>query len=465
MKILLINSPNPHKTFNENLDFVDSEFGVFPPLDLCYVAAILKKAGNQCNIIDIKAEKLSKEQVLKKTFEYKPDLLGFNIHSLYTFFDVLSIARFLKQKSKLPVIIGGYALRTHYREIMSYCVFDYAVLGSAENILPIFIERFAKGATLLNLRGLVYRVKGRLVVQLPDSFDESFEKLPIPDISSLVHKKYYSFISKYKNFTIMLTSFACPCECTYCAINHFSYSKRSLNKVLAEIKRCVREHNVREIDFFDAFFTANNKYVIRLCRELIRQKINIKWSCRTNINSVNNELLQLMARAGCIKIYYGIESCKQEILSVVKKDLKLTNVYRALYETKRAGIKTLGFFMIGLPGETRKDIIETIEFAKSLPLDYAQFSMMIAKPNTKIEKTLTQDKYFWKKYVLGKTKERRIETPWTDLSYKEIQQLTRRAYMEFYFRPLKIIRYILDIRSIDEFIRYFKASIEALFYR
>lgn len=462
MKLLLFNSPNPHRKFNENLAFVDEEFGIFTPLDLCYVSAIAKEHGHQTKIIDQKVEKLTPPQLKKAIDKFQPDILGLNIHSLYTFFEVLELAKVLKTISELPIVIGGYALRTHWREIMSYREFDLAIIGSALKTLPELLEALENKKEINKINGLAYRTSGKLLFTEPEVLAAKADELPIPDRNGLRMNKYRSIISKYKNFSIMLTSFGCPSKCTYCAINYFPYSRRTVEQVIAEIEECVYKYKVREIDFFDAYFTADKKFVTAICSEILKRKIKVTWSCRTSLPGVNTELLKLMNKAGCRKIYYGIESANQATLKKVKKELHLETVRKKLLETRAARIQTLGFFMIGLPGETEKEIRETIKFAKSLPLDWAQFSIMIAKPNTSTEKDLQKDKKFWSDYILGKVQERRIETPWCDLPYEQIKALTAEAYKQFYFRPGKILNFLSRIRSWDEFYRYAKAGIRAL---
>jgi anaerobic magnesium-protoporphyrin IX monomethyl ester cyclase len=464
MKALLFNCPYTHRDFNENLDYVDADFGVFPPLDLCWAKSLLQQAGHQAKVVDIRAARFSREKVVRIAEGYSADIFCFTVHSLYNFFEVLEWVRYLKNKFRKPVLVSGYAVRTHYREIMQYPEFDYMVIGSAYQVVSSLFDRLAGKQELSGLKGIAYRCGKDVIFQLPGNFAERIDLLPIPDRSDLDNSKYYSIISKYSNFTIMLASFGCPFQCNYCAINHLPYSLRKGKDVVREIKECVNRYKIREIDFFDATFTADRRFVMELCQGILSEKISVKWSCRTTITTVDDELLALMARAGCYKIYYGIESCKQSTLDQVRKPIEVELAEEVLRLTREHGISTLGFFMFGLPGETKEDMLATIRYAKKLPLDYAQFSIMIAKPNTAAEKEmLNEDKDFWKDFILGKEKERRIETPWCTVPYPEIESLTRQAYKEFYFRPAMILRQVLSIRSFSEFWRYVKVVLKAIY--
>jgi len=200
-----------------------------------------------------------------------------------------------------------------------------------------------------------------------------------------------------------------------------------------------------------------------LCRALKKGKMSVRWSCRTTIERVDDALLQVMADAGCYKIYFGIESCKQRTLDMINKPLHIEKIEAVLRSCKEKRIRTFGFFMLGLPNESREDMLASIAFAKRLPLDYAQFSVMIAKPNSHAERTmLGQDKDFWERFVLGEEPERRMEAPWCAVPQEEVVRLARYAYRTFYFRPGMIISHILSIRSFSEVLRYCRAAFYAL---
>ena len=172
-----------------------------------------------------------------------------------------------------------------------------------------------------------------------------------------------------------------------------------------------------------------------------------------------------MYKSGCRRIYYGIESGLQEILDLVKKDITLQKIEETVSLTKDVGIKPLGFFLIGSPGETRKTVKRTVKFAKRLDLDYVQFSKLTAKPLTDMWKQLVRDTGYdyWKEYILGNTEEKVLPRPWTELTNKEIDKLTRWAYVSYHSRPKFLLRSVLQVRSWDEFKRKFRAFLDMLF--
>ena len=191
---------------------------------------------------------------------------------------------------------------------------------------------------------------------------------------------------------------------------------------------------------------------------LIEKRADISWKCETRVNLVDEELLQLMKRAGCYLIGYGIESGNQKILDVLKKGITIAEIERAVQMTRKAGIEILGYFMLGIPGEGEKEIRETIKFAKSLNIDYAQFSIATAFPGTElyqIAKAKNRIPKDWQDsfYALGQTKK---VISLCELDPETLQKYLKKAYRSFYFRPSYIKRKILEIKSPKTFWRYLK---------
>lgn len=143
-------------------------------------------------------------------------------------------------------------------------------------------------------------------------------------------------------------------------------------------------------------------------------------------------------------------------MDLVQKGITIERIKRTVDLTKSKGILTLGFFLIGSPGDTVETVSRTIDFALSLNLDYAQFHKTVAKPGTvlyeQVKKATGRD--YWREYILGQAKEERLPSPWTSLTEKEIETLTIKAYRQFYFKPSRLVKIISGINSFGEFFRY-----------
>lgn len=464
MRVALIFPPYTHKIFTENLITVDEEFCVAPPIILAYVAAILERHGHKVIIVDAKALKLSKEGALIKILSFRPDILGFRSETYY-FHEALEWIRYLKGSLGVPVIAGGINLTLYPREVLSHQEIDYGIVGEAIESLPNFLRALENGDDYSGLAGLAYKDKdGRVVINPPQNRVYDFDSYPYPARHLLPNERYYSIISQRKNFTLMLTSTGCPYWCLFCAIP-ISYRTRTPKNVVDEIEICYKDFGVREIDFFDAILFMPRQRVLEIFRLMQRRKLDIEWSARSRVDVVDSQILKEAARAGCRQIYYGIESVDQHILDGVNKKTNPRAVREAISLSKKYGIRTMGFFMVGNPGETKESVLRTMRFAKDLDLDFIQVCRTIPKPGTELDRLMTKltKRDYWRMHIAGEEIKNRLPTPWTTLNEYEKEALTKKFYIKFYFRPRIIIIRILQLRSWQELLRYIKAALKMLF--
>lgn len=468
MRVALVFPPYTHKIFSENLSTVDEEFCLAPPIILAYVAAILERHGHKVTLIDARALNLSKEDVLKQLKLFQPDILMFRSET-YHFHEALEWVRYFKESLKIPVVTGGINLTLYPKETLSYPEIDYGIIGEAIESLPRFLAALENADSFKQIPGLVYKdSNGSIMINPPSEKYVDFDLYPFPARHLLPNEKYYSFISQLKNFTIMLTSTGCPFRCTFCAIHpNTKYRVRSPKNVVDEIEICYRDFNVREIDFFDAVLFCGKERVTEIFREMKKRKINIEWSCRSRVDVVDEDILRDAATAGCRQIYYGIESVDHRVLGAINKDIKLEQIKQAIKWSKKYGIRTMGFFMVGNPGETKESVRKTIAFAKELGLDFIQVCRTIAKPGSDLDKIMIEKtgKDYWRNYILGIKINGRLPAPWTNLSQSEIEALTKEFYLKFYLRPSILWRRFLQLKSFQEFARYIKVGWKMLLQR
>jgi len=464
MRVALVFPPYSHKIFSENLSTVDEEFCLAPPIILAYVAAILEKHGHTVMLLDARALKLSKEEALEKIAEFKPDMLGFRSET-YHFHDALAWISYLKKKLGLPVITGGVNMDLYPGEVMGRDEIDYGIIGEAINSLPEFIRALENGDDYSGIAGVAYKDKDkRIFLNKPSAEPVDLDGYPFPARHLLPNDKYYSFISQRKNFTILLTSSGCPFGCTFCAIPS-AYRYRSPVNVVDEIEHCCREFGVREIDFFDAVLFMPEARVLEIFRQIRERKLDIQWSARSRVDVMNEGLLKEAALSGCRQIYYGIESVDQEVLDNVNKRITPEQVREIIGLSAKYGIRSMGFFMVGNPGDTARSVRSTIDFAKSINLDFIQVCRTIAKPGTQLDKELirTTGIDHWREHVRSKPITKRLPTPWSGLGQSEAAKLTKEFYLKFYFRPKIIFSRIFQSRSLPEILRFVRVGSKIFF--
>ncbi len=464
MKFALVFNPFKYKLHEENLKIVQKYFGLFPPLSLTWPAAIAEQHGHQVILIDARTLGLTKEEVLDRLIQFQPDIMGFMM-TTYMYRETLEWIVYFKKRLKIPVVIGGYNLRVYPKESIMPGEIDFGVVNSSLYTIPELFKQLESERRFDDVPGLVYKEKGEIIQTPSLKPEERFEDYPNPARHLLPNELYAEFPTERRNFTAMVTSKGCPMRCKFCEAGRTYYNPRSAKKVVDEIQECYYKYNIKEIDIFDYEFLIDRKRALDICKRLQEKKMDITWACRSRIDSVDEKLLQEMKNAGCCRIYYGVESGNQNTLDELNKGITVKQIKDNIRLTKEIGIKTLGFILIGVPGETKQTIKNNLRFAKSLDLDYVQFSKLTAKPLTDMWKQLVKDTNYdyWKEYILGNTVERPLPRPWTKLSNKEIDELTKRCYISYYFRPLFLLKAVLEIKSFKEFKRKFFAFWDMLF--
>lgn len=466
MKVALVFNPFSYKLHEENLYIVQKYFGLFPPLSLAWVAAIAEKAGHEVIIIDARTLRLTKEETLKKLEEFKPDILGFMM-TTYMFPETLGWIRYLKNnlEQKPQVMVGGYNLRVYPKESLMHPEIDFGCVEQAYYTVPALLKELETGSNNFEkVPGLAYKKGGEVIVTPhPERID--FNLFPNPARHLLPNDLYAEFTTQSKNFTVMITSLGCPHRCGFCEAGGTSYSARNPITVADEIEECYRKHGIREIDFFDYDFTAIKARTMAICEEIKKRGLEIKWACRSRVDDVDEGLLKEMKSAGCDRIYFGIESGCQEILDRVNKGITIEQVQNTINLCKQIGIKTLGFFLVGAPGETKETVEKTMQFAMKLDLDYVQFSKCLAKPLTPLWKDMVSStgQDYWKNWVLGLETDKVLPRPWTKLTNNEIDTLAKWAYIKYHSRPMFLLRSAFGCRSFDEFLRKLLAYLQMVF--
>ncbi|MBF0380604.1 MAG: radical SAM protein [Magnetococcales bacterium] len=464
MKICLIFTPVEHITITSDWAFRDDGVGAIPPLSLMYVAGTLEKIGVEVKIIDMIASRLSLDETLAEIREFAPDMLGFTL-STYSFHAILNWIKSFKEHTGLPVVVGGAHVMLYPIETMSHKAIDYAIVGEAEKPLPEFIDAIKNGKSLHGIKSLCFRDNGKLISDLTRQIVENIDDIPYPTRHLIDNTKYFNILSKTKNFTAMLSTRGCPYRCTFCDQKTPPYRLRTAKSFVEEVKYNYHKFGIREFDIYDSTLTANRRRVIEICDLLVKEDLDIGWTIRSTIMAINYEVLDALKRAKCHTIMYGVETSDPEILKRMKKNISSERVWDRLRYTSKIGIRVLGYFMFGYPGETRKTIEDTIQYSLDLPLDYAQFTVLIPFPDTEIYEYYQENSDcgdIWAKYTLDPNYDVNIELLGSELKREEVSKMLAKAYYRFYFRPRIIWARLRQLTSKDEFIQLSKGAIGLL---
>jgi radical SAM superfamily enzyme YgiQ (UPF0313 family) len=444
IKIALINPP-------QRTDFPQ------PPLGLAYIATTLEKTGNKVEIIDAAALKLNANETVKMVIDNGFEFVGITVMTP-TLSSAMEVARKIKEKNKSIFVFMGGAHVTALPEktLEVFPELDAIVIGEGEITTPVLIEKIKNKEELKDVLGIAYREDGKIIVNPPRPIVKNLDELPLPAYHLLPINKYRPYPPHGKKLPYMaiMTSRGCPFRCTFCSkpVHGKLYRAKSPKAIIEEIKYIKEKFKIKEILFYDDSFTLDKQRIIELCDKMIKNKINIPWSCETRVNLVDKDLLSKMKDAGCYIISYGVESGNQEILNRIKKDITLEQVRNAFKLTREAGISIVSYFMLGCPGDTERTMKQTIEFAKELDANFAQFSICTPFPGTEIADLIDKkDEIDWNKLTYVSNRSESIPVVLSkNLNEKQLRKYYNDAYKEFYLRSSFIIKTILRTRSIDD---------------
>ncbi len=302
---------------------------------------------------------------------------------------------------------------------------------------------------LSHIRGLAWRNGSEIVLNADRPFIPNLDDLPIPHHHLLPLDKYRVPMMKTP-YTFIVTSRGCSAGCTYC-IKHVSYQwtlrLRSPENIVEELW-VLKKLGIDYIHMYADLFTLSRKQVVDLCQLIIKENLNIKWTCNSRVDYVDEEMLSLMGKSGCWMIAWGIESANAEILHHARKGADPAKAERALRWARKAGIKNWGYFIIGLPGETEQTIRETIDFSKRLPLDIALFHIAAPYPGTPFFFEVVKNGWFrpgtrWEEVDM----DRSTVLDYPHLPAERLEYWQKRAFREWAFRPGPILTYLKGLNS------------------
>ncbi len=302
---------------------------------------------------------------------------------------------------------------------------------------------------LSGVRGIAWRDRGKVVKNIPRPFIADLDDLPIP-AHELLPLSSYRMPMMHGPFTFIVTSRGCTAGCTYC-IKHVSYQYsvrlRSPEKIVEELW-VLKKLGINNIHMYADLFTVSRDQVVNLCKLVIEQGLKIHWTCNSRVDYVDEEMLDLMAKAGCWYISWGIESGNEQILKHARKGTYPERAQISLALSHKAGINNWGYFIIGLPGETEETIRQTIDFAKGLPLDIALFHIAAPYPGTPFFFEVVKEGWFrkgtrWEQVDMDK--ETVLDYP--QLPAERLMYWQRRAFREWAFRPRPIFTYLKMLLS------------------
>lgn len=441
--------------------------GAFPSLGVLYLASSLENgsATDEITVLDTQFKEFDDyKRIEQEIIRRKPDVVGIQVLT-FSLIDSLTIAKIVKNVNpKIKVIFGGRHADIYPKETINYACVDMVVLGESELTFPKIIQNLDKRNNLKKIKGLLFKKADRIVMTGKPNLIQDLDSLPFPARHLINHKKYGDILRKKSNYTTMITSRGCPYKCSYCD-NHQRFRKRSALNVADEMESCFNQ-GVEEILIYESTFTVDKKRVIKICKEMINRKLDLVWSTSTRVDCVDRELLRYLRKAGCERLQYGIEAGTQKVLNNLRKGIRIEQIEKAIRLTKEEGITAFANFIIGSPGETKADILRTLDFAKKLKLDFAAFQILMPYAGTDLYveglKKGVLKKDSWREFATNPKKEFIIPYWEEHFTRSELDQLLSFMYKSFYLRYGYIIKTLTKFKSLNEFKRHIKSGFKLL---
>lgn len=420
----------------------------FPPLGILYLATVLKERGTEASVLDQPAKGFAIEETVKWVEKEDPDILGFSAFSTSGRTAALISNKVKKKNPNIVIVFGSYyATFNPERILRKYPSVDIIVRGEGENTAIDLVNCLRNKGKLKDVLGITFRNKNGIVSTLDRPLIRDLDSLPFPD-RKLIDVEYHSMIVGAniapKKFTSIVSSRGCVYRCRFCSCQKFArrtWRPRSIKNTLEELHFLASE-GYKQFIFVDDSFTLNQKRVIKLCRSMRKEKIDMEWFCEGRVDNCSYEMLREIAKAGCKIMYFGIESANQRILNYYNKQTTPQQSKTAVRAAREAGIDVIvGSFIVGAPDETREEIQNTIRFAKQIPIDFPQFSILAVYPGTDIwnefeMKGLLKGGEYWETGIAAS------EICPSAVPFQEIEQMIHEGFYHFVRRPSFMLKQV-----------------------
>jgi len=435
-----------------------------PPHAFLYLGAVAREAGWQPIVVDCPALAWPLEECAERILALDVDVVGFTVTTM----SVAKAARVAEQlaarRPDLVTLVGGPHLTALPVETLERLpAFDYGVVEEGELALRALLRHFEEGTDPRDVPGVVARDETgvpRLTPPAPAEYDLA-EQPPLAwDLLPDFPRRYHA-AATYLNktpFTDLIVSRGCRYRCTFCDNNTFGRSIRALpvGRILDEIDTLVTRYGIKSIFFTDDSLMTLADEFEEICRQLVRRDYDLEWSINARTSETNPRILELMRRAGCWQMSFGIESGSWAILKRIKKAATPRMHLRALEQTRAAGIKSNAYIIIGFPGETHETLAETEAFLREASIDTLRLTYFTPFPNTDITADLEGN---------GE-----VVADWTKLNFYNIAYIPngltagdleaayRRIMKGFYLRPRVLASFLPDLVNPRKALNLFRGT-------
>jgi radical SAM superfamily enzyme YgiQ (UPF0313 family) len=448
MKFSFINpGPNPGLPIEDLKKMV----GAAPPLGILYIASYLKENGVDISVLDEAAQGYSLKETLDWVKKENPDILGFSTCSSSGRKAALIANKAKKENPNMAITFGNfYATFNAERILKKYPFVDFIIRGEGEYTSLELVKCLERKLNPKKILGINFREKNQIISTADRPLIKDINSLPFPD-RELLEVEYHNITAGIvvapKKFSSFVTSRGCVFNCRFCGCRKLArnlWRSRSVDNIIEEM-HLLSSQDYKQFLFVDDNFTLNPKRVIRLCRRLKKEKVDIEFFAEGRVDHCPHNMLFEMKRANCKMIYFGIENSTKKILAYYNKQTSPQQAKDAVRRARKVGIDVIvASFILGAPNETRQEIWNTLKFAQKLNVDIPQFNILATFPGTDIWEELKDqgwidEEKYWETGVLVS------EVSPNTVPLEEIEQMIHEGYRRFFLRFNYIINQLAKI--------------------
>jgi radical SAM superfamily enzyme YgiQ (UPF0313 family) len=444
---------------------------LYYPIWLSYATGVLEKEGFEVKLVDAPAQGLTLEETVAVAADFKPKMVVVDTSTPSIYEDIKTASKIKDATNAFVVMVGTHVSALPKETLELDKNIDAVAMHEYDYTLPELARAVESVGNLKKVKGIAFRSgRNQITITEPRPMIENLDELPF--VTS-VYKKHlnirdYFYSSASYPMVMVITGRGCPFRCFWCnwpqVFHGHKYRLRSAKSVVDEFEYITKNMpDIKEIGIEDDTLTADIGRVRDICNMLIERGINkrIKWYANVRVN-LDLDTMKVMKEAGCRLLIPGYESGVQELLDAAHKGITLDQSREFAKNARKAGLLVHGCFIIGLPGETMETAKRTIEFAKELDPDDAQFFPLIVYPGTEAYEWAQKNNYLTTTdFSKWNTKEgwhnSLVSRP--GLGNEDVLALCDKAKVSFYLRPRFVLRTMaLMLGSWDETKRVFKAA-------
>jgi magnesium-protoporphyrin IX monomethyl ester (oxidative) cyclase len=345
----------------------------YQSLGILYIASVLEENGHKVSILNYSGGKIEEENLRKTFHKIQPEIVGVSVAFGATIGRAIKISKIAKEIGCI-VVWGGNVATSLWKSIIKENYVDIVVIGEGEYTMLELCKKIEKKEKLETVKGIVFKINNKIIRTEKREPIQNLDKLPMPAWHLVDVNKY---ACDPLNYVYICGSRGCYYRCSHCYNRFLHYNTvrfRSPKKIVDEIAFLRKKYGIRLFNFADNDFTCNRKWVEGFCKEMIKRKINVNWTCQSRIRDLDRKILLLMKKAGCIYMFFGVESASPKILKLLNRNQNIEKLKDIINNCNKLGIFTKASFIVGIPTDNVYELKKTIRFAEEIkPTEYCVF--------------------------------------------------------------------------------------------